>query len=372
MTKKPTIQAPQWQGSVCTCTSRESSWPERMKRLVLFPIETLVLGLSFAKFKLLSRSTKPADPGKTWDFFTKPNLLLRFFQDHYPPKIFVRPLVRFYYRNTLMFKNHSFGISKHYDDIPCEFYELFLDKKYMFYSCGDYTKEDDSLEDAQENKANCLVKLIDPKPGEKILDLGPGWIGMLRKIYEVTGSQEHLTGYTLSKEQKRYMDKNYGFNVEIKDFITSDYKENSFDKILSIETFEHVRERELLPLCQKLSRAIKPTGKIILQLFCQISDLPHPVLLAGGLDIFPGSELSAFKKHLDAFERAELRVTHHSILDYRPTLRAWFELLAQNKEKAIKLAGIGNYNRYLCYFAGAWRLFNDRNLLIMRVVLEPM
>lgn len=341
-----------------------------VKRRVLFVPEWLVCGLSFATFKFLTRSPRPLDPRETWDRFTKPNRLIKFLEDNYPPKIFMRALLRVYYSNTLMFKNHTYGIVKHYD-LSNEFYRLFLDTGYMFYSCADFVHERESLEEAQEHKAARFIQLMEPKPGERILDLGPGWGGMLKKIYAVTGDKEQLTGYTLSKEQKRYTDEKYGFHIELRNLVTTEYEENAFDKIFSIGTFEHVRGMELLPLSQKLRKAIKPSGKIIHQVICQVSDVPPPVLLAGGFGIFPGSELSSLKRHLRVFEESNFRVAHRFILDYRPTLRIWFQRLVEHQEEAIRLVGVRNYNRYLCYFAAAWRLFDNGDLLIVRIVLEP-
>ncbi|QQG42611.1 MAG: class I SAM-dependent methyltransferase [Candidatus Giovannonibacteria bacterium] len=340
-----------------------------MKKFILFLPELIVFGLGFALFKFLIIGKKPLDPQKTWDLITKPGVFRKWVEDHYPPKMF-RKFIISYYRHTLMYKSHSYGISKHYD-ISNEFYKLFLDKKYMFYSCADFIKSTESLEDAQENKANYLVNLIDPRPGEKILDLGCGWGSMLQKIYEVTGDKENLVGYTLSEEQTKYINEKYGFHVEFKDFITTKYQENSFDKIFSIGSWEHVRQKDLLLLSQKLRKAIKPNGRIVHHFFCQIDEVPCPNALAGGLSIFPGSELSSLQNHLNIFEKAGFRIVHHSIHDYRPTLRAWFERLAENKNRAIELVGLKNYNKYLYFFAGIWKLFDDHNLLIMRFVLEP-
>jgi len=274
-----------------------------------------------------------------------------------------------YYRRSFKFKDHASGISDHYD-VSNQFYELFLDKRYMFYSCADFRKSSDTLEDAQENKANYLLDLLDPRAGEKIVDLGCGWGAMLRKIYAKTGDKDNLYGYTLSKEQKTFIDEKYGFHVEYRDFITSDYEAASFDKILSIGSLEHVREKELLPLAAKLAKALRPGGRIVHHFFCQMREVPPPRLCIGGFQIFPGSELATLKKHLEAFEQARLRVVHHSMHDYRRTLKGWFDRLAASEEAAVRLVGVHVYNKYLCYLAEAWRLFQDRELLIMRFVLE--
>lgn len=151
-----------------------------------------------------------------------------------------------------------------------------------------------------------------------------------------------------------------------------DYDANTFDTIFSIGSIEHVRENELLPLCQNLSKALKPNGKLVHQFFCQMEDVIPTRLIAVALNIFPGSELTSFKKHLDIFEQANLKVIHHSIHDYRPTLEAWFNCLVANQTAAIELVGVQNYNKYQCYLAEVWRLFNDRDLMLMQFVLKKL
>lgn len=343
---------------------------DSLTRFALCVPECLVFGLSFATFKFLSRSPHPLDPQRTWDRFTKPNRFIEFLEDHYPPPLVVRILRRVYYGHTTMFKHHAYGIEKHYD-LSNEFYRLFLDREYMFYTCADFQRDDESLEEAQEHKATHFIQLLEPKPGERFLYLGSGWGGMFKKLAAVTGEKDQLVGYNLSKEQKRYTDATYGFHVELRNFVTTDYDQQAFDKIFSIGTFEHVRNKELLPLSQKLRQAIKPSGKIIHQVICQLGHVPPPVLLIGGFDVFPGSELASLKQHLRVFEDAQFRVAHRFILDYRPTLKIWFQRLVEHQPEAVRLVGVRTYNRYLCYFAAAWRLFNTGQLLVMRFVLEP-
>lgn len=338
-------------------------------RLILRVLETGIVGPGYARLMFGVRNPKPLDSQKTWNLFTqRQGRLNEWFLDHYPPAFLIRLMRDLYYRRSFKFKDHASGISDHYD-VSNQFYELFLDKKYMFYSCADFRKSTDTLEEAQENKANYLLNLLDPKPGEKILDLGCGWGAMLQKIYEKTGDKDNLYGYTLSKEQKKFIDAKYGFHVEYQDFISSDFEAASFDKIVSIGSVEHVREKELLPLAENLAKALRPGGKIVHHFFCQMREIPSPRLI-GAFQVFPGSELSTLKQHLDAFEQAQLRIIHHSIHDYRSTLKGWFDRLAASEEAAIRFVGVHVYNKYLCYLAAAWRMFQDRELLVMRFVLE--
>ena len=337
-----------------------------LKRLALLVPETLLFGPSYAQYFFWSRSSNLLEPQGIWNRFTQPgSSYIKWLFKNYPPAFVRQMLASFYPR----LRDRIAGIAQHYD-VSNDFYRLFLDKKYMFYTCADFLSSQESLEDAQENKATFILNLIDPQPGERILDLGCGWGGMLNKIYERTGDRENLYGYTLSAEQKKFIEETYGFKIESKDVVTTEYGSGYWDKIYSIGCMEHVPKSDLLKLTQKLKNAIKPNGKIVHHFFCQMTDSPPARLLAGGADIFPGIELANWKQHVDVYEQVGLAVIHHSVHDYRPTIKAWFDRLVANKEKAIQLVGIPTYNKYLCYFALAWRLFSDRDLLLMRFVLQ--
>ena len=86
-------------------------------------------------------------------------------------------------------QSHAKGIEYHYD-VSNEFYKLFLDRDFMFYSCADFASDQDSLETAQRRKADHLLSLIAPVAGERILELGCGWGSMLRHIHEATGDKD--------------------------------------------------------------------------------------------------------------------------------------------------------------------------------------
>ncbi|MDJ0703397.1 MAG: class I SAM-dependent methyltransferase [Leptolyngbyaceae cyanobacterium MO_188.B28] len=337
-----------------------------IRRYVLYFPEFLLCGPSYARFFFFARSSEVLDPKFVWKTFTSSgNPLVENFMRNYPPGV-VRKLWAFLYPKL---QDRVAGISKHYD-ISNDFYQLFLDRKYMFYTCADFLTNQDTIETAQENKANYILGLIDPQPGEKILEIGCGWGSMLKKIFNFTGDRENLYGYTLSVEQTRFIDQTYGFSAQLKDFITTEYEPEAWDKIFSIGGMEHVPRADLLPLARKLASAIKPSGRLVHHFFCQMTSAPPAKLLAAGADIFPGIELATWQQHVDTFEQAGLRIVHHSVHDYRPTLKAWFDRLVENKEAALKLVGVQTYNKYLCYLAEAWRLFDDRDLLLMRFVLQ--
>ena len=342
----------------------------KLKRFILLIAQTIIYGPSCARFFYWIGSDELLDPEATWARFTQPKgWLVEWLMRNYPPESVRKIFLNLYYHRSVNFKDHRAGISEHYD-LSNRFYELFLDQEYMFYSGADFHNRTETIEQAQEHKANYLLDLIDPQPGEKILDIGCGWGAMLKKISSRIAEPEHLYGYTLSTEQQQFIESKYGFNVELKDFITAEYTPESFDKIVSIGSIEHVRECELLPLAHKLSSALTPNGKIVHQFFCQTGVVFPTRLLSIALVIFPGSELTNLQQHLDTFAAAKLVVTHHSIHDYRETLRAWFDRLVVNRDEAIQLVGIQNYHKYLCYLPEAWRMFDDGDLVLMRFALK--
>src|SRR5690349_21575078 len=132
-----------------------------MIRHALFPVEAAVYGVSYAFLQNLIRSPRPLDPEKTWHAITREMPLgTDWIRTGWPIKP-LRPLVI----RAKMKQDHVLGISAHYD-VSNDFYKLWLDKKYMFYTCADFHSPTDTLEQAQQNKADFILKLIDPQPGE--------------------------------------------------------------------------------------------------------------------------------------------------------------------------------------------------------------
>ena len=338
-----------------------TAWPMRWLRLIS---DALTYGPPSAVVNFFTSSPRPVDPETVWRTFTRP--YPRFLQaviDHYPP-----PQRRERLITQMLAQPHAGGIEYHYD-LSNEFYRLFLDKTFMFYSCADFLKADDTLEQAQLNKANHILSLIDPKPGEAILELGCGWGSMLRHIHAHAGDLGSLSGYTLSHEQKRYIEENFGFNVMLEDFVTTDLGEERYDKIYSIGSMEHVRPGEIPALARKIYAALKPGGRAVHHFFSLNGNDPHATSMVTAQLFFPGSILSLHGHHLAAAREAGFTLTNDSEHDYRPTLRAWFDNLVANRERAHQLVGVQQTNKYLAFFATSWAFFNLKEATLHRLVL---
>ncbi|MDA0588360.1 MAG: class I SAM-dependent methyltransferase [Planctomycetota bacterium] len=327
-------------------------------------LDTAIYGPIYGVMNSLIRNPLPHDPEMLWQGINQElPAVVNWLNAHYPP-YFARKLLL----SRKLRQEHHEGIEEHYD-VSNEFYRLFLDERYMFYTCADFRTPQDTLEEAQTNKANFLLNLIDPRPGEKILDLGCGWGGMLRRIEEAVGSKEHLKGYTLSRRQLDHIQSNFGFDVELENFVTCDYPAAGYDKIYSIGSWEHVRHRDVAGLLRKLFDALKPGGRLVHHFFCPLVETVPTWILTTQL-FFPGSFPPAYPTQVRLFEKAGFRISHQSIHDYRPTLRAWFDRLVANRERAIELVGLQTYNKYLVFFAMSWRFFDESYAMLVRYVLE--
>jgi cyclopropane-fatty-acyl-phospholipid synthase len=333
-------------------------------RNLSFPPELLLYGPSYAYLQYLIRSPQPLDPEWVWNEVAKePPPHLRWFVHNYPPR-FVRRLIL----AAKIRQDHLTGIAYHYD-VSNDFYKLFLDDRFMFYTCADFHSPNETIEEAQQHKADYILDLIDPEPGEKILDLGCGWGSMMKRIAQHTGSHDDLYGYTLSEAQVAYVKERYGYNVEFRNFVTTDYPQEFFDKVYSIGSWEAVRPHELLPTLQKIYASMKPGGRLVKHFFCR-GEAGLFASIACGQIFFPGHLGAPYRVHLDAFEQAGFVVRQRSIHDYRPTLRAWFDRLADNREAALKIVDVSTLNRYLVFFPASWRYFQEGRGMVIRWVME--
>jgi cyclopropane-fatty-acyl-phospholipid synthase len=333
-------------------------------RLAGFVSDSVQFGLPTAGMNYVTASRTPIEPEKIWRNFTRVwPAPMQAIIDGYPFPAQRRRIIEEIYRRT-----SAEGIEYHYD-VSNAFYELFLDRRFMFYSCADFLNADDTLEQAQLNKADYILGLLEPKAGEKIMELGSGWGSMMRHVHAHTGDKDHLSGVTLSKDQLGYIRQKFGFNVQLDDFIRMDYGVETYDKFYSIGAMEHVRPDDVLPLYKRLHAALRPGGRVVLHFFSLNGTDRWPPSMVSSQLVFPGSLLSLHSDHLDWARQAGFRLTHDSKHDYRPTLRAWFDRLVENRDKAHALVGIQTTNKYLGFFAASWSFFDCGIATLHRLVL---
>jgi cyclopropane-fatty-acyl-phospholipid synthase len=345
-------------------TTRDRGDDETRMRWLRIGRDVFLHGTAYAVLNDLIHRPEPLDEEKIWSFITGPEpAWRRWVREAWPPQWLRRLVLR-----RLEYQPAARGIQAHYD-VSNEFYKLFLDREFMFYSCADHIRGDETLEEAQTNKANHLLQLIDPKPGERIVELGCGWASMLRYIEHHTGDRDHLEGFTLSREQASYIQQHFGYKVRLENFVEAEYPREYYDKVYSIAAWEAIRRHEVDVIMRKIYDALKPGGRFVLHFFCRLQDRLPSSISVGQL-FFPGHVALSYREHVQAMERAGFRITMQTCHDYRRTLRQWFENLVAHRTEALKLVGVRTYNRYVVFFPASYKYFDDRMGVLFRFVLR--
>ena len=178
---------------------------------------------------------------------------------------------------------------KHHYDKGEDLYDLFLDKKHRQYSCAYFLSPDESLEEAQQNKINHIIKKLDLHSGQKVLDVGCGWGGLAFEI--ARQSRCEVTGISLSENQINYCKKKA---KELKmdnqvNFELCDYREikGKFQRIVSVGAFEHFGKKFYKTFFKKIHNIMTDDGICLLHTIGSV-DAPGPMQPFIQKRIFPG------------------------------------------------------------------------------------
>lgn len=217
-------------------------------------------------------------------------------------------------------------------------------------------EDGDTHEQAQIRKLDYHIGQIRGDGADRILDIGCGWGSLLKRLVADHGVK-HAVGLTLSQEQLRYIHMAIGLpQIDVRLENWQDYQPSEpFDGIISLGAFEHFAKidedkieayRHYFERCHAF---LKPGGRMSLQTMAY-GDVPrdrkHKDLFIAN-DVFPESDLPRLADITRAcemlFEVEFLRNDRH---DYVKTMRAWFENLRANREKALKLKPLEVVERY--------------------------
>ena len=242
-----------------------------------------------------------------------------------------------YLTNFNFIKKSKMNVSHHYD-ISDNLYDLFLDSKRQ-YSCAYFNNENDSLEVAQSNKINHIIKKLNLKSNEKVLDIGSGWGSLAIEIAKT--SKCEVTGITLSKNQLDYsVKKAKEFNLENQvTFRLMDYREinEKFDKIVSVGMFEHVGRKFYKKFFSQVNKLLKNDGIALIHTIGSVNPPrdPHPWITKY---IFPGGYTPSMSEVTGPIEKSGLAVSDVEVLrmHYSHTLRHWKQNFLNNREKVLE------------------------------------
>ena len=258
-----------------------------------------------------------------------------------------------YLTNFNFIKKSKTNVSHHYDILD-DLYDLFLDPKRQ-YSCAYFKNENDSLETAQNNKIQHIIKKLNIKANQKVLDIGCGWGSLAIDIAKSINCE--VTGITLSENQFNYCNKRAKeLNLENQlIFKLMDYREldGKFDRIVSVGMFEHVGRKFYRKFFSQVEKLLKENGVSLIHTIGSVNSPrdPHPWITKY---IFPGGYTPSLSEVSNPIEKAGLIVADVEVLrlHYAHTLRHWKENCINNKEKIIKMFDERFFRMWEFYLAG--------------------
>jgi cyclopropane-fatty-acyl-phospholipid synthase len=287
---------------------------------------------------------------------------------------------------TTAYRGASAAAIQHHYDVGNDFYALWLDPT-LSYSCALWDGEQDNLQTAQKRKLDYLVTATRAAAAARVLDVGCGWGGLLRRLVELH-DVNRVTGLTLSTAQATSIAgwANEHYDVRVENWIDH-HPDGPYDAIISIGAFEHFADMGLtrtqrvdayraffqhcydwLPLGGRLAVQTNVKGNNTRLDRAMTRDLLFIIDT-----IFPESELPWPSEILQAAERRfDVVSIRNDPDDYARTCRAWLSQLQARHAEAEQLVGpamVADYERYL---AAAATAFTRRHLGLMRIIFEKV
>lgn len=260
----------------------------------------------------------------------------------------------------------------HHYDLSNRFYELVLGPS-MTYTCAVFPHEHATLEQAQAEKYDLVCRKLELKPGQRLLDIGSGWGGMVRhaaREYGVTA-----VGVTLSREQATWAQgaiarEGLSERAEVKHADYRDITDTGFDAVSSIGLTEHVGVRNYPTYFGFVKDRLRPGGRFLNH---SITRPDNKAVDTGAfIDryVFPDGELTGSGRIITEIQGAGLEVRHDENLreHYALTLEAWCANLVANWDECVQEVGIGTAKVWGIYMAGS-RLGFERNEIQLHQVL---
>ena len=246
---------------------------------------------------------------------------------------------------------------QHYE-VPPEFFELVLGPRMKYSSCL-WANGTRTLAQAEEAMLALTAERARIEDGMEILDLGCGW-GSLTLWLAKRFPNARITAVSNSRPQRKWIEARAPASVQV---VTTDVNEldlrGRFDRIVSVEMFEHMRNYEAL--LARVARHLEPDGLLFVHLFChrelayayEDGWMARRFFTAGTM---PSADLLAeFQGDLELVDQWPVSGTH-----YARTAEAWLERMAENRDEIVRRFGAAHYNAWRVFFLACAELWGYR------------
>jgi len=275
-----------------------------------------------------------------------------------------------YLTNFNLAKKSKDNVAHHYD-ISEDLYNLFLDPKRQ-YSCAYFKNENESLETAQNNKIDHIIKKLNIQPNQKVLDIGSGWGSLAIDIAKKTKCE--VTGITLSENQYKYsLNKAKENNLENQvQFKLADYRNinEKFDRVVSVGMFEHVGRKYYKTFFRQVNSLLNDEGLALIHTIGSVAGPrdPQPWITKY---IFPGGYTPSMSEVAGPIEKSGLIVSDLEVLrnHYSLTLKNWKERCISNKSKILEMFDEKFFRMWEFYLASCELAFKWGDQVVFQIQL---
>lgn len=275
-------------------------------------------------------------------------------------------------------------IAHHYD-VGNDFYKTFLSDSLMAYTCAFWFTPNDTLDTAQKNKVDTIIRKLEIKKGDRILDIGCGWGHIGRYVMEKTGAI--VDGVTISKEQASHINQNKLLSTVYAMHYDDMPQGLIYDKIYSIGMFEHIRCANYKTFFKKTFDMLKPGGRLVLHTIMinpnDLDEASKAICYNGEsinfvtTHIFPGGQLPKYEWIINhATKQNKFHLVHSEGFGgqhYARTLKEWRKNLLSHKNEILNMGYSRDVIRaYDYYFAACEANFMLSGIYIGHFILDKV
>ena len=260
----------------------------------------------------------------------------------------------------------------HHYDVSNRFYELVLGPS-MTYTCACYPSADATLEEAQAFKYDLVARKLGLQPGQRLLDVGCGWGGMVRHAAREYGVR--ALGVTLSEQQALWAQeaiKRDGLDhlAEVRFLDYRDVPETDFDAVSSIGLTEHIGVRNYPAYFASLRDKLRPEGRLLNHCITRPDNATKDTGAFIDRYVFPDGELTGSGRIITEIQDAGLEVRHEENLreHYAMTLAGWCRNLVDNWDACVAEVGEGTARVWGLYMAGSRYGFETNEIQLHQVL----
>jgi len=251
---------------------------------------------------------------------------------------------------------------QHYE-VPSKFFELTLGAS-LKYSCGLWSKDVSSLDESESEMLRLTCKRAELVDGQDILELGCGW-GSLTFYMAQNLPNSKITAVSNSNDQIKFIEKKCRklrlkniktINADMNDFAI----DKEFDRVVSIEMFEHMRNYD--ELLKRIGSWLSQNGKLFVHIFSH-KEISYPFEDKSDGDwmareFFSGGQMPSHRLLMSFPGRMKAEASWRvDGIHYAKTSRAWLEKMDKNKKAVVEVFSNTYGEKAANTWFQRWRIF---------------